>query len=65
MMLEASTETLESHSFTTDHWCVFAGAEEREGRQIHNFVIEKEETTLSHEDDQYLDQRKEKERSKR
>jgi hypothetical protein len=55
MMLEASTETSESHSFTIDHWCVFAGTEERKGRQIHNSVIEKEETTLSHEDDQYLD----------
>jgi hypothetical protein len=55
MMLEASTKTPESHGFKTDYWCVFAGVEESEGIHNQRYVIKKEETTLSHEDDQYLD----------
>jgi len=34
---------------------MFAGTEEREGKQIHNSVIKKGETTLSHDNDWYLD----------
>jgi hypothetical protein len=43
MMMEASTETSESHGFKTDHWCVFASVEEREGIHIQRYLIEEEE----------------------
>jgi hypothetical protein len=52
MILGISTKTLESRSFTTGHWFLFSSDEERKCKKIHNFVIEKEDTTLSHDDDQ-------------
>jgi hypothetical protein len=55
VLTEEANEAKEPYVFKYDILCMFAGTEEREGRQIHNSVIEKEETTLSHEDDQYLD----------
>jgi hypothetical protein len=54
MILEESDDTLESHCFTIDHWCVVVGAEEIKGRQIKNYIIEKKDTTLYHDNDQYL-----------
>jgi hypothetical protein len=47
-MPEASEEAQKSHIFKTNEWCVSAGIKEYEDRQIHNFVISEEETTLSH-----------------
>jgi len=54
MILEASTKNLESSSCKTNYCCVFAGVKERKGRQIQNYIIEKEEKTLSHDDEHYL-----------
>jgi len=46
MMSEASNKTIGSYVFKTNYGCVFVG------KEIQEYVMKKEETTLSHEGDQ-------------